>query len=45
MMIAGFCMLAIILLLSIKVPRPSLDGNPYDPLAGKLSVLLDNYDK
>jgi hypothetical protein len=45
MMIAGFCMLVIILLLSIKVPRPILDGSPYDLLAGKLSVLLENYDK
>jgi hypothetical protein len=41
MMIAGFCILAIILLLSIKVPRPILDGNLHDLQAGKLFVLLE----
>jgi hypothetical protein len=45
MMITGFCMLAIILLLSIKAPRSILDGDPYDLMARKLSVLLENYDK
>jgi hypothetical protein len=43
MMIEGFCMLVMILLLLIKVPRPILDGNPYGPLAGKLSVHLGGH--
>jgi hypothetical protein len=43
MMIARFCMLAIIFFLSIKVPRIILDDNPHDLLGGKLSVFLENY--
>jgi hypothetical protein len=44
-MIAGFCIPAIIFPLLIKVPRPILDGNPYDLLTGKSSVLLENYGR
>jgi hypothetical protein len=42
MMIPGLCILAIILL-SIKALRLSLDRHPYDPLAGMLSVILENF--
>jgi hypothetical protein len=38
-------MLMMILLLSIKVPRPILDINSYDLLDSKLSVHLEDHDR